>query len=215
VLTDAELDALERACSTIPLSSFEFVADDYVIALFDTVLDYQNQAAAIQKAEDHYRTNHYAEIRTLDDLEAVLERYPEDRDGNDELAQYLWGNHHWRRAGELRGLAAYLRERNVTTLRRLRTWATKSQQEDFVGHIKGLGPAVYRSLAMRMGVDTVKPDVHVLRFVSAAVGRSPTQAEAVDGLTQVAARLDVPARDLDWSVLEYQKGKSNSKGGAA
>jgi len=205
VLTDAELDALEHAASSIPLSSFEFVADDYVIALFDTVLDYQNQAAAIQKAEDHYRVQHYREIRTLDDLEAVLERFPEDREGNDELAQYLWGNHHWRRAQELRGLVRYFRERNVTTLRQLRTWATKSQQEDFVGHIKGLGSAVYRSLAMRMGVDTVKPDVHVLRFVSAAIGRTATQAEAVEGLTEAAARLGLPARDLDWSVLGYQK----------
>ena len=206
MLTDAELDALEHAASSIPMSSFEFVADDYIVALFDTVLDYQNQAAAIQKAEDHYRAEHYAEIRTLDGLEAVLERFPEDRNGNDELSQYLWGNHHWRRAQELRGLVAYFRERNVTTLRRLRTWATKSQQEDFVGHIKGLGPAVYRSLAMRMGVDTVKPDVHVLRFVSGAIGRNATQAEAVDGLTDVAARLGVPARDLDWSVLQFQKG---------
>jgi hypothetical protein len=208
VLTDGELDALEHAAATIPLRSFEFVADDYVIALFDTVLDYQNQAAAIQKAENHYRTDHFDEIRTLDDLEALLERFPADRDGNDELAQYLWGNHHWRRAGELRGLAAYFRERNVTTLRRLRTWATTSKQEDFVGHIKGLGPAVYRSLAMRMGADTVKPDVHVLRFVSGAIGRNATQAEAVDGLTDVAARLGVAARDLDWSVLEYQKGRA-------
>ena len=205
MLSDRELDALEHAASGIPLSSFEFVADDYVLALFDTVLDYQNQAAAIQKAEEHYREQHDREIRTLDDLEAVLDRFPEDREGNDELAQYLWGNHHWRRAQELRGLVRYFRERNVTTLRRLRTWATKSQQEDFVGHIKGLGPAVYRSLAMRMGVDTVKPDVHVLRFVSAAIGRTATQAEAVEGLTEAAARLGLPARDLDWSVLGYQK----------
>jgi hypothetical protein len=205
VLTNAELDALEHASSSIPMSSFEFVADDYIVALFDTVLDYQNQAAAIQKAEDHYRAELYREIRTLDDLEAVLERFPEDRDGNDELAQFLWGNHHWRRAQELRGLVRYFRERDVTTLRRLRTWARKSQQEDFVGHIKGLGPAVYRSLAMRMGVDTIKPDVHVLRFVSGAVGKNVSQDDAVASLEEVAERLGVPARDLDWSVLQYQK----------
>ena len=205
MLTDAELDALEHAVASIQIATFEFVADDYVMALFDTVLDYQNQAAAIQKAEDHYREEHFDEIRTLEDLESVLERFPEEREGNDELAQYLWGNHHWRRAQELRGLVGYFRERNVTTLRRLRTWAATSQQDDFVGHIKGLGPAVYRSLAMRMGVDTVKPDVHVLRFVSAAIGKNASQAEAVDGLTEVAMRLGVPARDVDWSVLEYQK----------
>src|SRR3954454_24361678 len=172
VLSDAEVDELEHASSRIALSSCEFVADDYIVALFDTVLDYQNQAAAIEKAKAHYRSDHFDEISTLDDLEAVLERFPEDRDGNDELAQYLWGNHHWRRAQELRALVRYFPERNVTTLRRRRTWATKSQQEDFVGHIKGLGPAVYRSLAMRMGVDTVKPDVHVC-------GSSPARSVAM------------------------------------
>jgi hypothetical protein len=205
VLTDAELDVLEHAAATIPISSYEYVAGDYVITLFDTVLDYQNQPGAIRKALDHYRANHYDEIRTLDDLEGVFDRFLADRDGNDELAQYLWGNHHWRRAGELRGLAGYFRERNVTTLRRLRTWAQKSKQEDFVGHIKGLGPAVYRSLVMRMGVDTVKPDIHVLRFVSGAVGRRVSQDEAVTSLEEVAGRLGISAGDLDWSVLRYQK----------
>jgi hypothetical protein len=58
---------------------------------------------------------------------------------------------------------------------------------------------------MRMGVDTIKPDVHVLRFVSAAVGRNVSQDEAVASLEEVADRLGVPARDLDWSVLQYQK----------
>ena len=94
----------------------------------------------------------------------------------------------------------------MTTLRRLRTWASRSKQEDFVGHIKGLGPAVYRSLVMRMGVDTVKPDVHVL---AVRVGRGrparDSQDEAVTSLEEVAERLGVPARDLDWSVLQYQK----------
>ncbi len=54
-------------------------------------------------------------------------------------------------------------------------------------------------------LDTVKPEVHVLRFVSGAVGRRTTQDEAVASLEEVANRLGVPARDLDWSVLQYQK----------
>ena len=72
-----------------------------MITLFDTVLDYQNQAAAIRRRDDHYRANHYDEIRTSTTWKGAFDRFPEDRDGNDELAQYLWGNHHWRRAREL------------------------------------------------------------------------------------------------------------------
>jgi hypothetical protein len=80
----------------------------------------------------------------------------------------------------------------------------RSTQEDFVGRIKGLGPAVYRSLVMRLGVDTIKPDVHVLRFVSSAIGRRVTQDEAVTSLEEVARRLGISARTLDRSVWAYQ-----------
>ena len=101
----------------------------------------------------------------------------------------LWNYHHWRRAQELRGLVAYFRERDVTDLASLRAWAEGSTSKDFVGHIKGLGPTVYQWLVMRAGVETIKPDVHVLRFVSAAIGRPVNEAEAVHALEEVAGRL--------------------------
>ena len=118
----------------------------------------------------------------------------------------LWNYHHWRRAQELRGLVAYFRERDVTDLASLRAWAEGSTSKDFVGHIKGLGPTVYQWLVMRTGVETVKPDVHVLRFVSAAIGRPVNEAEAVQALEEVAGRLGISARVLDWSIWEYQRG---------
>jgi hypothetical protein len=36
--------------------------------------------------------------------------------------------------------------------------------------VKHLGLAAYKWLTMRLGVETVKPDVHVHRFVESAVG---------------------------------------------
>jgi hypothetical protein len=36
-------------------------------------------------------------IRTLDDLERLLERHPDEKEGNRQIAQYLWGNNHWTR----------------------------------------------------------------------------------------------------------------------
>ena len=167
--------------------------------LFDTVLDYQNRAETVRKALAHFRSEHPT-IRTLEDLEDALGRHPDDED----LAAFLWGNRHWRRARELRGLVAYFRDRDVTDLAALRRWAARSRQEDFVGHVKGLGPAVYRSLVMRLGVDTIKPDVHVLRFVSAAIGRRVSQDEAVASLEIVARRLGTPARTLDGGIWAEQ-----------
>lgn len=207
VLSTEELDRLEAACRTIPLSEHDYVADDLMEELFETVLDYQNRAATVDAALAHFRSEH-ADVRSFDDLEEILADHPDDED----LAQTLWGNRHHRRARELRGLVAYLRERDVTDLAALRAWAAGSTQADFVGRIKGLGPAVYRSLVMRLGVDTIKPDVHVLRFVSGAIDRRVTQDEVVTSLEQVARRLGVSARTLDGSVWAFQaklKGGSN------
>ncbi len=200
MLTDDELDLLEARCREIPLTPNEHVAEDFVTELFDTVLDYQNRAKTVRKANAHFRSEHGEEVRSLDDLTDLLERTPDDT----ELAASLWGNLHWRRARELRGLVAYLRERSVTDLATLRRWAAGSTQDDFVGHIKGLGPAVYRSLVMRLGVDTIKPDVHVLRFVSSGIGRRVSQDEAVASLEIVARRLGTSARTLDGSIWTFQ-----------
>jgi len=199
VLSTEELDRLEAACRTIPLSEHDHVANDLMEELFETVLDYQNRAATVDAALTHFRSQHPG-VRSFEDLEGILARHPDDED----LAQTLWGNRHHRRARELRGLVTYFRARDVADLTALRRWAVRSTQEDFVGRIKGLGPAVYRSLVMRLGVDTIKPDVHVLRFASAAIGRRVTQDEAVTSLEEVARRLGISARTLDGSVWAFQ-----------
>ena len=199
VLSTEELDRLEAACRTIPLSEHDHTANDLMEELFLTVLDYQNRAATVDAALAHFRSEHPG-VRSLEDLEGILTDHPDDED----LAQTLWGNRHHRRARELRGLVAYFRARDATDLTALRRWAVRSTQEDFVGRIKGLGPAVYRSLVMRLGVDTIKPDVHVLRFASAAIGRRVTQHEAVTSLEEVARRLGISARTLDGSVWAFQ-----------
>jgi hypothetical protein len=205
MLDEKELGALVSRCGAVPLTENEYVATDFVVALLETVMDYQNPTTTVQRATKHFEDNRWDEIRTLDDLERVLSRFPTDRGGNDELALYLWGYHHWRRAQELRGLVTYFSERNVTDLAALKAWAVASTTDDFVGHIKGLGTAVYHGLVMRLGVETVKPDVHILRFVSDAIGRPVNELEAVEGLEQVARRLDLSPRVLDWSIWEYQR----------
>jgi hypothetical protein len=200
MLTDDELELLEARCREIPPRPDAHVPTDLMTELFDTVLDYQNRAETVRKAQAHFRSIHGDDVRSLDELTELIERTPDDI----ELAASLWGNRHWRRARELRGLVAYLRERDVTDLAALRRWAAGSTQDDFVGHIKGLGPAVYRSLVMRLGVDTIKPDVHVLRFVSSAIGRRVSQDEAVASLETVARRLGTSARILDGSIWAFQ-----------
>jgi hypothetical protein len=205
MLDESELKKLEARCRTVPLTENEYVATDFVEALLETVMDYQNSTTTVQRAGKYFESHAWDEIRTLDDLEGVLTRFPADKDGDDALAQYLWRYHHWRRARELRGLVMYFRERDITDLDSLRGWATTSTEKDFVGHIKGLGPTVYHGLVMRLGVETVKPDVHILRFVSGAIGHAVNEHDSVSSLEEVAQRLGVSPRTLDWSIWEFQR----------
>jgi hypothetical protein len=208
MLDEEELSKLETRCRAVPITENEYVATDFVVALLETVMDYQNATTTVERAGKYFEAHRWDEVRSLDDLERVLARFPADKDGNDRLAQYLWGYHHWRRAQELRGLVGYFRERDVTDLEALQAWAQASTQQDFTGHIRGLGPTVYQGLVMRAGVETVKPDVHLLRFVKRATGRAVSELETVDALEEVARRLELSPRTLDWSIWEYQRGIS-------
>jgi hypothetical protein len=113
--------------------------------------------------------------------------------------------------GLLRALVAYLREVGVVDLDDLRAWAELSEfRRDFEGRVRyvadgrvyGLGPAVFNWLVMRLGVETVKPDVRVRRFVETAIGRRTNDGEIVDAVTAAASALDVSPRRLDWSIWE-------------
>lgn len=169
--------------------------------LFVTVLDYMLQTTVVVAALEHFRKNHWNDVRTVDDLEAVIDRYPEDRDGNVALAVHLWGYRFWTRAQQLRDLVRFFRGVGVVDRKTLRSWAHRSEFErDFAGRVKGLGQAVYQSLLMRQGVDTVKPDVHVRRFAEAAVGRALNDQDVIDVITQAAERLGVHAHELDMRI---------------
>ena len=88
-----------------------------------------------------------------------------------------------------------------------RAWAHRGDfRSDFEGRVKGLGLAVYQSLVMRQGVDTVKPDVHVRRFTEAAVGRRLSDADVVEVVTRAARLLDIKAYELDWRIWEASRG---------
>jgi hypothetical protein len=68
--------------------------------------------------------------------------------------------------------------------------------------VYGLGEAVYNWLVMRLGVETVKPDVRLHRFLADAIGRAASDSELVTSLIRVAELLHVTPRQLDWSIWE-------------
>ncbi|MDP9342144.1 MAG: hypothetical protein M3Q23_08595 [Actinomycetota bacterium] len=212
-LTEDEWALLEKACATVPPMAMPPAVGsdrdypDYVTNQFLTVLDLRLINPIVKNAITYYENNRWDEVRSLADLEAVLGRHPNDPVGNRDAAKYLWGYAYGDRLGWLRGLVRWAREMGLTNQDRLRDWAHESDFErDFAWRTKGLGIAAYSWLVMRLGVDTVKPDVMVHRFVTRVLGRDLGDLELIHVITKAAHRVGRSARELDGAIWEYERG---------
>lgn len=205
-----ERASLERVVASARLlqpAGSSYLEHDFVMNLQETVLDYMMSTKAVVKALQHYRDHHWDEIRTLEDLEEVLSWFNDHKTGNLALAQHLWGYNMWTRAHQLRDLAAFFRSIDVTDQEALKAWAAQAEfKRDFEGKVFGLGIAVFQWLVMRQGVETVKPDVHVHRFVKQAIGRAASDAEAIALVEAAAKELGIKAYELDWRIWEASRG---------
>jgi hypothetical protein len=211
MITDDDVSRVAEAATRLSRVSGGYVESDFVTNLFETVLDFMMRTDSVTRAIEYYRGTLFDEIRTRDDLDQVMARFADDKEGNLGLAQFLWNNRHWTRAGLLRRLVEFFDSIGVRDQDALRDWAARAEfTRDFQGRIKGLGEAVFQALVMRQGVDTVKPDVHVHRFVESAIGRRLSDAETVQVVSAAARRLGWKAAELDWSIWEHGRAGGGS-----
>ena len=206
-LPESDYELLLERCKTLPAPSGEYAVQDFISILILTVLDYQLHNTIVDRAHEHFRRLHAQQLPTIESLAAYLSSFPDTKDGNTDAAVSLWNYKHWTRLGQLRKLVEFFRDLGVSDKDGLRIWAEKADfQRDFRGRVKGLGPAVFQWLVMRSGVETVKPDVHILNFLASAVGYRPSFGAAISSLERVAHSLGRTPRQLDLAIWEAQRG---------
>ena len=90
----------------------------------------------------------------------------------------------------------------------LHTWAISVKPHDVaVVGVRGFGLAGYQYLRMLFGAQTTKPDVHVKRFVSQALGRKVGAKDALALLEQASAQAGLPLRAVDGVIWQEQSQK--------
>jgi hypothetical protein len=88
-------------------------------------------------------------------------------------------------------------------LERLENWARETRPAEYRGvGIRGFGLAGFQYLRMLFGANTTKPDVHIRRYVGAAVGRRVSDVQALDLLEEAADAHGVALRDVDTTIWE-------------
>ncbi|MCL4742596.1 MAG: hypothetical protein KJZ54_10380 [Phycisphaerales bacterium] len=111
-----------------------------------------------------------------------------------------------RRAATLVGVVDYViaeQERfdGATDDDRLRAWAKWARPGDYLAvGVRGFGLAGFQYLRMLFGADTVKPDVHVLRYVARAVSRKVSDIEALYLVESAAKAAGVSVARLDGEI---------------
>lgn len=108
-------------------------------------------------------------------------------------------------------LANYFIKNDIINLKQLSEWGSQVDPDLFKKetNIFGLGPTTIRYLAMLAGNEEfVKPDRHILRFLTKASGRTVNNPkEAEDLLREVARNLNITPSTLDNAIWRYQSSK--------
>lgn len=206
MITQHEFDLVLQKCKSLSPAKGMYLEHDYITNLFLTVLDFQLPSRTVESSIGYYREHRWNEIRTLTDLKSLLAKYPDNRNGNIAASLHLWGYRYWNRISLLRKLVAYFESMGITSQEALSHWAKTSDFErDFKEKIPKMGFAIYKWLVMRQGVETIKPDIHVRRFVESIIHRVLCDNELVTLLEKVAKQLGMKAYELDWRIWEYQR----------
>lgn len=226
-LDPRERALLDEACALVPPPArppaigTDSDYPDVIENLMLTVLDLQLHNTIVNKAILHYRSRHHDELRSLDDLVAALETFPANSDGNREAAKHLWGYQYGDRLGRLRDLITWATKNGIIDQATLRAWAYQGDRSapsnivsdyrrDWAGQIKGLGPAAYCWLLMRLGVDIVKPDSWLHGFLKRSTGRDLDDMDLVQEICGAAGRIGRKARELDAGIWESERGGPGS-----
>lgn len=187
---------------------------DYISILFNTVLDFQMKSPAVAKAFNHYRENNWSKVRTHSDLKNFLLKYPNTKKSNTLLANDLWGNNHWSRAKLLRSLVTFFESQNVKGFKSLENWIKVATFEDIEAQVRvvdsntgkvihSIGPVLFEWLRLRLGAKTVKADVHIKNFIKASIGYTPTHADIIFLLKNIAKEMNVEPRELDAAIWHH------------
>lgn len=92
----------------------------------------------------------------------------------------------------------------------LKLWAESfdldSWKNNPIRQIRGIGLATVQHLRLEFGVDTVKPDTHVLNVLEKEFGAKLSKAKAIRAAEEIAKIAGLRAREIDQIFLKYSSG---------
>ena len=86
----------------------------------------------------------------------------------------------------------------------IRQWALQAKPKGYsVWNIKEFGIAGFQWLRMLFGADTVKPDRHIVNFLSDTLNEKVSPLESVELIEETSAHSEFSARDIDRIIWNW------------
>ncbi|OQX05143.1 MAG: hypothetical protein BWK76_27845 [Desulfobulbaceae bacterium A2] len=88
-----------------------------------------------------------------------------------------------------------------TESERLHEWAVKVQPRAYRDvNVKGFGLAGFQYLRILFGAQTTKPDIHIMNFITAAIGRKVDPEDAIVLIESAAKKMKISVRTIDAAI---------------
>lgn len=207
-LTDDEFTKLAIAVAGLPFIRPTKWETDYLEDVMHTVLNFHIQEPVVINALNFFQLQVQKQhsINDHHQLKALLAKFPNDKDGNEAAALFLWSNRHWTRIELLRRLLNFFESIGVTDQPSLHAWIkTATFEADFKGKVKGLGIAVWEWLRIRCGIDSIKPDIWVINFAKRVVGKRISEKVLVDTFGRISPLVGESLSTIDVTIWYYEK----------
>ena len=199
------LSALQRDFAAIDRSSDRAWSRAAALRVIDCVLSLNRHYDRFVVPRLDAFEKRFPRIITLRQLRELIDSFSSPTEFVKDTLNYRDGP----RARVLSGVTDFLVAKaegavGSAELARLESWAQDARPEDYrrLG-IRGFGLAGFQYLRMLFGGNTTKPDVHILRYVTRAVGHPVTDLAALALLEEVAKSGDLLLRDIDTTIWEH------------
>ncbi|MGI5897828.1 MAG: hypothetical protein ACOX6Q_01560 [Candidatus Dojkabacteria bacterium] len=210
MIATADVENLREYLNTLSLDTSSY-ADEYgyenpVLVLVDAVLSINRNYDRFVKPR--LKIIEKSGISSFAELERELDK-------GDEYFMTFWNYRHIERVELLRNLLNYFKDFQKTNniqgdIESLREWGNQSSVKKYRDwNIRGIAFTTYQYLRMLCGVDTVKPDIHILRVVEKGVGRKVGPRNAITLVECIAKEMGIKARSLDHAIWGYSSSKKS------
>lgn len=205
-MDDKDIERIKQELMSIPLVDELTYYKNPCLVILDAVMSRSRvYETTVVPRLNYFKTN-YPEINTLDMLINTINKV-----GSENFASKFL-DYQFADIGKVildTAMLFNINKNNFEDLEGMKYFASTPNFYKEIKKVNGIGIATARYLAILLGIDTVKPDIHIIRFISQSIDRKVSEEEAVDLLTKAAKEMRESVARIDNSIWQFMSNSNN------